>query len=90
MGGQAGLVLGRALIGWRQRATITARLREIAPDLVTLIAGVALLLVWAGVVEAFLSQLHEPVLPYGFKIGFGLIELALLCWYLGRCGKRLP
>ena len=64
------------------------RLRAIAPDLVTLIFGVALMLVWAGFVEAFLSQYHEPVLPYSFKIGLGIIELALLILFLTKCGAK--
>jgi uncharacterized membrane protein SpoIIM required for sporulation len=87
MGGQAGLVLAWALIGWGKRLSLAARLRAIAPDLVTLIAGVAILLVWAGIVEAFLSQFHEPVLPYAVKIGFGVIELILLVLFLALCGR---
>jgi uncharacterized membrane protein SpoIIM required for sporulation len=87
IGGQAGLVLAGALVGWGQRNTIRARLRAITPDLVTLICGVALMLVWAGLVEAFFSQYHEPVLPYPVKIAFGCVELVLLILFLGRCGR---
>lgn len=87
MGGQAGLMLGGALIGWGRRETMRARLRAITPDLVTLIFGVALMLVWAGLVESFFSQYHQPVLPYAFKIAFGFVELALLIVFLGRCGR---
>ena len=58
------------------------------PDLVTLICGAALLLVWAGIIEAFLSQYHEPVLPYALKIGFGVMELALMGGYLWKSGRR--
>lgn len=86
--GQAGLVLARALIGWGNRMGLAARLRAIGPDLATLIAGVALLLVWAGLVEAFLSQFHAPVLPYEFKIAFGAAELVVLTMYLGWAGRR--
>jgi uncharacterized membrane protein SpoIIM required for sporulation len=82
--GQGGLILGRALIGWGTRASLKSRLREISGDLVTLIFGVAILLVWAGLVESFLSQYHEPVLPYSFKIAFGVIELGLLSFFLGK------
>jgi hypothetical protein len=57
-------------------------------DLVTLILGAALLLVWAGLIESFVSQYHAPVLPYGVKIGMGVGELALLVVYLGRAGRR--
>ena len=46
------------------------------------IGGVAVFLVWAGIVESFFSQYHEPILPYWLKITFGIAELALLCWFL--------
>jgi uncharacterized membrane protein SpoIIM required for sporulation len=86
LAGQAGLVLAGALIGWGKRASLRVRLREISADLTTLCFGVALLLVWAGFIEAFVSQYHEPVLPYSFKIGFALIELFLLVLLLTRAG----
>ena len=89
IGGQAGLMLAGALIGWGQRLSITERLRWIARDLVMLIFGVVLMLIWAGIVEAFLSQYHEPVIPYSIKIGFGLVELLLLVWFLSRSGARV-
>ena len=63
--GQAGLLLGGALIG-----------------------GVALMLVWAGFIEAFLSQYHEPASPYSLKIGFGAVELVLLTLFLARSGRE--
>jgi len=85
--GQAGLVLAFALVGWGNRSPLRARLRIISPDLVTLIFGVGLLLIWAGIVEAFLSQYHEPVLPYSVKIAFGLVELVLLGLFLSKTGK---
>ncbi|MDX1709011.1 MAG: stage II sporulation protein M, partial [Desulfobacterales bacterium] len=53
-----------------------------------LICGVALMLVWAGIVEAFFSQYHEPVLPYTFKIAFGCVELSILVLYLGLAGRK--
>lgn len=84
--GQAGLVLAGALIGWGKRIPLAERLRAVAGDLMTLIFGVALLLVWAGLIEAFLSQYHKPVIPYAVKIAFGCVELLLLCLYLGRAG----
>jgi uncharacterized membrane protein SpoIIM required for sporulation len=88
LAGQAGLVLAGALIGWGERTSLKARLRQISSDLVTLIFGVAILLAWAGFVEAFLSQYHEPVVPYNVKIGFGLVELILLTLFLGKSGAR--
>lgn len=86
--GQAGFMLAGALIGWGRRIPLQARLREVSRDLLTLILGVGLLLVWAGFVEAFLSQYHEPVIPYSVKIGFGLIELVLLVLFLAGSGKN--
>ena len=70
------------------RLSLRARLREISPDVVTLIFGVGCLLVWAGFVEAFLSQYHEPVIPYGAKIAFGCVELILLFLFLAKSGTR--
>jgi hypothetical protein len=49
--------------------------------------GFALMLVWAGFVEAFLSQYHEPVIPYNAKIAFGAVEAALFLLYLARSGR---
>jgi hypothetical protein len=48
--------------------------------------GTALLLVWAGLVEALFSQYHEPLLPYPLKIGFGVTELAVLILFLSMGG----
>lgn len=87
--GQAGLLLASALVGWGRRGTVRARLREISRDLITLIGGVGVMLVWAGFVEAFLSQYHEPLIPYWVKISFGLAELALLAFFLAKGGSKL-
>ncbi|WP_081722088.1 stage II sporulation protein M [Geminisphaera colitermitum] len=88
IGGQAGLVLAGALLGRGQRERLAARMRAVAPDLVTLCFGAGLLLVWAGVVESFLSQYHEPVLPYAVKIAFGVVELVVLVGWLGFGGRK--
>ncbi len=85
--GQAGLLLALGLIGWGKRARLGSRLREVSPDVVTLSFGFALLLVWAGFVEAFLSQYHQPVVSYDAKIAFGAIELVLLWLYLAKSGR---
>jgi hypothetical protein len=44
------------------------------------------MLIWAGFIEAFLSQYHEPVVPYNAKIVFGCVELILLCLFLTKSG----
>ncbi len=88
--GQAGLLLAGAMIGWGNRFSLKMRLRSILPDLTTLIGGVACLLVWAGLVESYFSQDHEPALPYAIKIAVGLIELVLLAAFLAFSGRKAP
>lgn len=87
IGGQCGLVVARAVFGWGTNLRLRQRLARIRGDLLTLVGGAALLLVWAGVVESFLSQYHAPEF-YPFKIGFGAVQLALLVAYLAFCGRR--
>lgn len=86
--GQAGLVLGSALIGRSDPNPLKVRLRQILPALATLIFGVAILLVWAGIIEAFFSQYHAPILPYWLKITFGCAELGVLALFLALAGRR--
>jgi hypothetical protein len=45
-------------------------------------------LLWAGLREAFCSQKHAPVLPYGFKVAVAVAELVLLTIYLLLIGRR--
>ncbi len=88
VGGQAGFVLAGALVGWNNRESRRRRLAAVRNDLASLAGGMAVMLVWAGIVESFLSQYHQPVLPYPVKIAMGCVELGLLCAWLGRGGKR--
>jgi uncharacterized membrane protein SpoIIM required for sporulation len=88
LGGQAGLILAGALIGWGERISRADRLRAVAPDLFTIIGGAAALLVWAGIIEAFISQYHQPVIPYGLKIAFGVCEALALATFLGWAGRE--
>lgn len=88
LGGQAGLLLAGALIGWGNPAPRSERFRAVAHDLVAIVGGAAILLVWAGAVEAFISQYHQPVLPYSLKIAFGVCELAALTAFLTWAGRE--
>jgi uncharacterized membrane protein SpoIIM required for sporulation len=88
LGGQAGLILAGALIGWGSGLPRAARLRAVAADLFTIVAGAACLLVWAGLIEAFVSQYHQPVLPYELKIAFGACELMALFVFLEWTGRE--
>lgn len=86
LAGQGGLVLGGAMIGWGSREGLRRRLRRIAPDLVTIIGGAALLLVWSGIIEAWLSQYHF-IIPTWAKILLGVVELAILAVFFGWAGR---
>ncbi|MEI8108345.1 MAG: stage II sporulation protein M [Verrucomicrobiota bacterium] len=88
--GQGGLALGQTLIGRGDRTPLTTRLRTLGPDLTTLIGGVAVLLVWAGLIESFFSQYHSPVIPYSLKISFGFIELICLICLLCSGTEKAP
>jgi uncharacterized membrane protein SpoIIM required for sporulation len=88
--GQAGLLLASALIDHSTGLTLGRRMAAVTGDVVTLIGGVALMLVWAGIIEAFFSQYHAPAIPYAVKILFGIVELAALCAYLGLAGRGVP
>jgi len=88
LGGQAGFILAGALIGWGDRTPRVVRLRAVAADLVAIVSGAGVLLIWAGTVEAFVSQYHQPVIPYGLKIAFGLCELVVLSFFLGWVGRE--
>ena len=90
IGGQAGFVLGRALIGHGDRRAMGARLRAVGRDATTLIGGVAVMLVWAGIVESFISQHHQPVMPYWLKISFGIGEGVLLVALLNNGRRSIP
>ncbi len=87
VGGQAGIVLGRAMFGWGTNLRLRQRLRLIRADLITLIIGASLMMVWAGIVESFLSQYHGPDL-YPGKIAFGVVELLALILFLSLSGRK--
>ena len=87
VGAQAGFVLARAVLGREDGRPIGQRLRAVADDVATLGAGAALMLVWAGIIESYLSQYHEPAIPYALKIVFGVVEGGLLVLYFGFVGR---
>lgn len=88
LAGQAGFVLAHALIGRRSRQRLGERIRAASGDVMTLFFGLSLLLIWAGFVESYLSQNHEPRILYSTKIAIGCIELVALGLYLGFAGRQ--
>lgn len=82
--GQAGFYLARILLRRREDRHVRDSIRE----WLLLIAGLALLLTWAGIMEAFFSQHHQPELPYKFKVAVAAAELLLLTIYLVVFGAR--
>lgn len=88
LAGQAGFMLASALIGWGDATPRRERMGAVSRDLLTIVSGAAVLLVWAGIVESFFSQYHEPVLPYAVKIAFGSVELFALFFFLMRAGAH--
>ena len=52
------------------------------------VSGAGCMLVWAGIVESFVSQYHQPVLPYALKIAFGCCELTALTFFLTWAGRE--
>ncbi len=87
MGGQAGLVIARTMFGWGTNLRLRQRFARVRSDLLTLVGGAGLLLIWAGIVESFLSQYHHPDF-YPWKIGMGAIQLIALILYLSFSGRR--
>ncbi|MCL2104564.1 MAG: stage II sporulation protein M [Kiritimatiellaeota bacterium] len=87
--GQAALLLGAVMFGRRSPLRLGLRIRSVLPDLVTLIGGAVVLLAYAALVESFLSQYHSPKI-YLLKIAFGLIQLALLSFFLMYSGRPKP
>lgn len=76
----------------RGRMALAQRLKEIRGDLVVIIFGVGAMLIWAGVIESFFSQYHEPMLPYAVKIVFGTLQMigvVVYFTYAGRSGESV-
>ena len=88
LGGQAGFILAAALIGWGESTPRAQRFRAISGDLFAIAAGAAVMLVWAGLMEAFISQYHRPVIPYALKISLGVCELLVLTGFLAWAGRE--
>ena len=87
-GATAGMLIAKAAFIREDRKSFLSRMRSIRPDLLRFMGGVVGLLIWAGIIEAFFSQYHAPILPYSVKIAFGLIQSVLLIVYLMFAGSN--
>lgn len=87
IGGQAGLIIARTMFGWGTNLKLRQRFARIRGDLLTLITAAALMLIWAGIVESFLSQYHSAPF-YPWKIAFGALQLTALILFLSLAGRR--
>lgn len=77
--GTAGLMLARAQFRRDQRST-WSQIRVVRPQLMAILIGTASLLVVAALIEGGFSQIHEPTLPYPFKV---MVAIALFTALLG-------
>lgn len=82
--GAAGLYIGRTLVAPGRRSRARA-LQEEGRTVLSLVAGAAVLLVIAGLVEGFVSP---AAAPDAFKIGFALSLAVLLFLYLFAMGRE--
>jgi len=80
-GGTAGLMLARAQLR-RDHGSTLSQIRQMRPQLVNIVVGTATLLLAAGLIEGGFSQIHEPTLPYFFKIMVAVGLFAALTGYL--------
>lgn len=84
--GGAGFVMGGAIVAPGDRRRGDA-LRAAARTAVTLVLGTLPIFVAAGLIEATISQIHEPRLPSWVKLSFASGMAALLVAYLGVAGR---
>lgn len=85
--GGAGLVIARGL--WlpgrrSRRAALIAEARRAA----ALVLGGMPILVFAGVIEGTISQIHEPTLPYWVKLVFAAVAGCGVYYYLLFVGRE--
>jgi uncharacterized membrane protein SpoIIM required for sporulation len=89
LAGAAGLMMGRALLAPGECRRLEA-LRAAAAEGIRLVLGGVPILILAGFVEATISQIHEPHLPYPLKLAFALALALALTLYLALAGQGTP
>jgi uncharacterized membrane protein SpoIIM required for sporulation len=79
--GAAGLLTGRALL-MPGNLTRGASVRRVMPDVTRMMAGAALTLILAGLIEGSFSQFSARTIPYSLKIAVAAVLFAGLVSYL--------
>ncbi|MCL2179322.1 MAG: stage II sporulation protein M [Proteobacteria bacterium] len=79
--GAAGFLLARGIVSPKDKKRSTA-LYEASKPATQLLLGTFPLFVYAGIIEATLSQIHPPKLSIAFKLGFALFSGLLVYGYL--------
>ncbi len=77
--GATGLMIGHCLI--KSKGSIKLALRKKRQEIGLFMLAIVVMLLWAGIIEAFMSQVHEPIVTYQSKIIFGVLEgILLISW----------
>lgn len=84
--GAAGLILARALWLPGRRRRRDALIAE-SKTAVRLVLGGMPLLVWAGVIEGTISQIHPPAISYTSKLVFAAVAGGVVYAYLALSGR---
>ncbi|MCL2011749.1 MAG: stage II sporulation protein M [Cystobacterineae bacterium] len=79
--GAAGFVLARGIVSPKDKKRSSALYTE-SKTATQLLLGTFPLFVYAGIIEATLSQIHPPQLSIAFKLGFALFSGLLVYAYL--------
>lgn len=77
----AGFMLARTQINV-EKGTTLQQIRQLRPRLIDLLIGTSTLLVIAGIIEGWFSQVNEPTLPYPLKISVAAFLFISLLAYL--------
>ncbi len=81
LSGQASFILANSLLAKNDTVSNNS-ISKNGKDIIVIISGCSLMLIWAGIIESFFSQYHQPVLPYYIKILFGIFEVIFVYFYL--------
>ncbi|MBN1522133.1 MAG: stage II sporulation protein M [Candidatus Aureabacteria bacterium] len=85
--GGSGFLLAKPFF-FSSNVTLKEQYSLLIKDLVKIVLGTSALLLFAGIVEGTISQIHAPRLPYWVKLVFSFLEGLLLFYYLIFFNRR--